>query len=101
MKDTKDNEGEDATWWLYLLECDNSKNRGSAEGTYYTGITTDVIRRFNEHLAGVGAKYTRANPPRAVLGVAAFEDRASASRAEAYVKTLKRADKLKYFASQS
>lgn len=78
------------TWWLYLLECEN--------GAYYTGITTDVIRRFNEHLAGVGAKYTRANPPTRVAAVMAFDDRSSASVAEAAVKKLRREQKLAFFA---
>ncbi len=77
-------------WTLYLLQC--------ADGAYYTGITTDFLRRFNEHLAGVGAKYTRSNPPVAVVGLLEFEDRASASRAEAAVKKLPRAAKPRYFA---
>jgi len=29
-------------WWLYLIECSN--------GSYYAGITTDVARRFAQHL---------------------------------------------------
>jgi putative endonuclease len=91
---TKTNSGrEESLWWLYLLECENA----AGATTYYTGITTDVIRRFNEHLAGVGAKYTRANPPVRVVGVAAFDDRSSASKAEAAVKKLPRAAKPLYF----
>ena len=43
------------TWFVYLLECENGK--------IYTGITTDVTRRFDEHLKGTGAKFTRANLP--------------------------------------
>ncbi|MFO0323798.1 MAG: GIY-YIG nuclease family protein [Burkholderiales bacterium] len=77
-------------WTLYLLQC--------ADGAYYTGITTDFLRRFNEHLAGVGAKYTRSNPPVAVVGLLEFADRARASRAEAAVKKLPRAAKPAYFA---
>ena len=38
------------TWFVYLLECQNGK--------IYTGITTDLNRRFDEHLKGTGA-----NPP--------------------------------------
>ena len=40
------------------------------KGTIYTGITTDVLRRYNEHLtgiAGIGAKYTNANKPVKIL----------------------------------
>ncbi|MCJ8343825.1 MAG: GIY-YIG nuclease family protein [Cetobacterium sp.] len=39
-------------WYIYLLRCkDNS---------LYTGITTDIERRFKEHREGKGAKYTKA-----------------------------------------
>jgi putative endonuclease len=76
-------------WVLYLLECES--------GAYYTGITTDLERRFNEHLAGVGARYTRANPPTRVLAVKLFDDRSDASRAEAAVKKLPKEKKLPYF----
>ena len=76
-------------WTLYLLEC--------ASGAFYTGITTDLERRFNEHLAGVGARYTRANPPARVVAVKEFPDRASAARAEAALKKLPRAEKRRFF----
>ena len=76
-------------WLLYLLECEN--------GSYYAGITTDLERRFAEHVFGIGARYTRANPPARVVAVKAFPDRASASRAEAALKKLPRAGKLDYF----
>jgi putative endonuclease len=65
-------------WYLYLLEC-----RG---GNTYTGITNDVLRRYAAHQAGKGARYTRANPPAAILGVQPFADRSSASRAEYQLK---------------
>jgi putative endonuclease len=79
-----------AAWVLYLLECEG--------GHYYTGITTDLERRFNEHCAGVGARYTRMHPPVRVVAVRQFEDRSSASRAEAVVKKLPRGKKPAYFA---
>ncbi len=65
-------------WHLYLLAC-----RG---GNTYTGITNDVLRRYAAHQAGKGARYTRANPPAAILGVQPFADRSSASRAEYQLK---------------
>ena len=76
-------------WVLYLLECEN--------GSYYAGITTDLERRFAEHVFGIGARYTRANPPARVVAVKVFPDRASASRAEAALKKLARTGKLDYF----
>ena len=78
-----------APWVLYLLECEN--------GTYYTGITTDLERRFAEHVFGIGARYTRANPPARVVAVKEFPDRASASRAEAKLKKLACGEKPGYF----
>lgn len=80
-------------WVLYLLEC----QAADIETTLYTGITTDLERRFNEHLAGVGARYTRSHPPLRVLAIREYTDRASASRAEAAVKKLPRQQKLGYF----
>lgn len=42
---------------IYIIECRN--------GSYYTGYTTDIERRYAEHVAGsIKCKYTRANPPR-------------------------------------
>ena len=78
-----------SSWVLYLLECEN--------GTYYAGITTDLDRRFAEHVFGIGARYTRAHPPARVLAAMEFADRSSASRAEAALKKLPRGKKLDYF----
>lgn len=42
---------------IYIIECEN--------GHYYTGYTTDLTRRYNEHLAGsLKCKYTKANKPK-------------------------------------
>ncbi len=73
-------------WHLYLLEC--------RDGSWYTGITNDLDRRFAAHVAGRGAKYTRGNPPLRVLASRAYPDRASASRAEWTLKRQPRARKL-------
>ena len=78
-----------AAWVLYLLECEN--------GSYYAGVTTDLERRFAEHVFGVGARYTRANPPERVVAVKVYPDRASASRAEAALKKLPRSEKVAFF----
>lgn len=88
-KNTNKSQSDRSTWVLYLLECDN--------GTYYAGITTDLDRRFAQHVFGIGARYTRANPPKRVLAIKVFADRASASRAEAVLKKLPRASKPGFF----
>ncbi|BCL75240.1 hypothetical protein JHS3_09760 [Jeongeupia sp. HS-3] len=67
-------------WFVYLIECVN--------GSFYTGISNDVAARYRTHLAGKGARYTRANPPRRLAAVMPHPDRASASRAEYAVKQL-------------
>lgn len=72
---------------LYIVEC--------ADGTLYTGIATDVDRRLREHTDGPrGAKYLRRRGPLRLVFREAIGDRAAASRAEARVKRLSRADKL-------
>jgi putative endonuclease len=68
------------SWHLYLIEC--------ADGSVYTGITTDVAARFEQHANGTGARYTRARKPLAVLASFPLPDRSSASRAEYWVKRL-------------
>ena len=88
-KNANKSQPDPSTWVLYLLECDN--------GTYYAGITTDLDRRFAQHVFGIGARYTRANPPKRVLAIKVFADRASASRAEAVLKKLPRASKPGFF----
>jgi len=75
-------------WFLYLLECRN--------GSYYAGITLDLQARYQAHLRGTGAKYTRANPPLRLLASRAYPDRAAASRAEYALKQLPRARKLAF-----
>ena len=79
-------------WILYLIEC----QRGTRT-VYYTGITTDIQRRFNEHLAGKGARFTRAHKPIRVLASHTYANRSEASRAEAAVKKLPRSNKLAFF----
>ena len=76
-------------WFLYLLECNN--------GAYYAGITNNLQARFDAHLAGKGARYTRANPPVKVIAAKPYSDRSSASVAEAILKKLPRHKKLVFF----
>jgi putative endonuclease len=86
------NSAPEALWVLYLIECEG--------GRYYTGITTDLLRRFEEHCGGVGARYTRMYPPVRVVAIREFPDRSSASKAEAAVKKLARGNKPAYFSSR-
>ncbi|MEO7936823.1 MAG: GIY-YIG nuclease family protein [Dokdonella sp.] len=76
------------SWCLYLIECRN--------GSYYAGITNDLDARYLAHVEARGARYTRANPPRRLIGSRAYPDRSSASRAEAAIKRLPRASKIAF-----
>lgn len=79
------------TWWLYVLECQR--------GVLYTGIAKDVEARFEAHVNGTGAKFTRLNRPVRILGKAAVPTRSDALRAEYALKQLSRADKLRWCAA--
>jgi putative endonuclease len=72
----------DRDHYVYVLEC--------ADGTLYTGYTTDVERRVAEHDAGDGAKYTRGRTPVEVVLTESFDSRAAALRREHEVKALSR-----------
>ena len=73
-------------WYLYILRCN--------DGTLYTGITDDVQRRFNQHNAGKGAKYTRGRGPLVLVYQEACGSHGDALRREAQIKKLTRQEKL-------
>lgn len=75
-------------WFLYLIEC--------ADGSIYTGIAVDVHARYEAHIQGKGARYTRSHPPKALLGWEGYPDRSSASKAEYRVKQLSAIQKRAY-----
>jgi putative endonuclease len=74
-------------WYLYLIE--------TVQGKLYTGITTDVERRFEQHKSGKGgAKFFRTDPPLRLRISLEFSDRSSASKAEYRIKQLTHKQKL-------
>jgi putative endonuclease len=70
----------EAAWHLYLIRLDS--------GHLYTGITTDVARRFGEHKNGKGAKFLRGRKGLKIVFSSVIGDRSSALKAEAAVKKL-------------
>ncbi len=78
-------------WQVYIILC--------ANGSLYTGITTDVERRFAQHAAGTGAKYFRGHVPLRLVYLEVGHDRSSASQREALIKKLRPADKRRLFTS--
>ena len=73
-------------YFVYILEC--------ADTTLYTGITTDVARRFAEHTQGIGSHFTRAKKAKKIVYTEACPDRSSALKREAAIKKLTRNAKL-------
>ncbi len=74
-------------YFVYLLECQDK--------TIYTGITTDVKRRFREHKNGIGSRYTKAHPVKKVIYTEKFPARGPALKREAQIKNFPRSKKLK------
>ena len=72
--------------YVYMLRC--------ADGTLYTGWTTDLERRLAAHNAGEGAKYTRSRRPVVLVYSETLPTRQEALRREAAIKRLTRAQKL-------
>jgi putative endonuclease len=73
-------------FFIYMLEC--------ADGTLYTGWTTNPDRRVKEHNAGRGALYTRWRRPVALRYLEQAPDRSSAQKRENAIKKLTREKKL-------
>jgi putative endonuclease len=66
----------------------------TSDGQLYTGITTDIQRRWQEHLTGKGgARYFRARKPETLCFLEEHVDRSSASKREAAIKKLSKAEK--------
>jgi len=75
------------TCYCYIVEC--------ADGTYYTGWTTDPERRVKTHNAGRGATYTRMRRPVKLVYLEEQPDRTAAMKRERAIKTLSREKKMK------
>jgi len=72
---------------VYILEC--------ADGTYYTGITTDIARRLEEHNhSPKGAKYTRTRRPVSLRYYESHPDKSQALKREREIKQMKRSVKI-------
>lgn len=72
-------------WWVYILHC--------RDGTLYAGITTDPIRRLEQHNAGTASKYTRARRPVTMVYRESAKLHGDALRRELAIKKLSRAAK--------
>lgn len=73
-------------WQVYIILC--------SDNSLYTGITTDLQRRFCQHASGTGAKYFRGRQPREVVYQESGHTRSTAGRREVTIKNMARAEKL-------
>jgi putative endonuclease len=80
-------------WRVYILRC--------ADGTLYTGVTTDLDRRLAAHTTGRGARYTRGRGPFRVLVVEDAGSRGDALRRELAIKRMSRRQKLRLRVGQA
>ena len=81
-------------WSLYIIE--------ASDASLYTGITTDVERRFDEHSQGPrGARYFNGRNPIKIVYREDGHSRSSASRREAAIKKLSRSAKQQLIAGAS
>ena len=74
-------------WHVYILQC--------RDGTYYTGVTTDLPKRIQRHNDGKGARYTRSRRPVKVVYTEDLENRSLAAKREIEIQGFTREDKLK------
>ncbi len=74
------------SWFLYIIQC--------SDDTLYTGITTDISRRLNEHNAKKGAFYTQNKTPVKLVYQEAMANQSAARKREAEIKQLTRKEKL-------
>ncbi|MDP1573620.1 MAG: GIY-YIG nuclease family protein [Coxiellaceae bacterium] len=74
--------------YVYILECINDH--------YYTGYTTDIERRYQEHQKGSRkCRYTQSFPPKKLAALWCFDNKSAALKEEARIKNLPRKEKMK------
>ncbi len=72
-------------FYCYIVEC--------ADGTFYTGWSTDPQRRLRQHNRGTGARYTRTHGPVRLVYIEECADRTTAMKREVAIKALPRGKK--------
>lgn len=80
-------------WYVYILEC--------SDKTLYTGITTNLSKRLNQHNKGIGSKYTFARKPVKYIYSEKCPDQSSATKRELEIKGLTRKKKIELIEGKS
>lgn len=65
-------------YYVYILSC--------KDGSYYTGSTNNVEKRFKDHLAGKGARYTKSHKPEKIIYREEFSTKSEALKREIEIK---------------
>ncbi|NLP30172.1 MAG: GIY-YIG nuclease family protein [Clostridiales bacterium] len=78
--------------YVYILQCN--------DGSLYTGWTTDLDRRIEEHNSGKGSKYTRGRLPVKLVHYEVFDNKSEAMKREYKIKKLSHLDKVKLIRHQ-
>ena len=73
-------------YFVYLIQC--------SDGSIYTGITTDVERRFGEHKNKKGGHYTSSRGVERIMRTEEFPTKSLALKREAKIKSWSRSKKL-------
>lgn len=79
-------------WYVYIIEC--------VDGFYYTGLTWSPSIRWEQHLSGLGSKFTSRHKPKKLVYLEEFEDLEVARRREKQIKNWRRAKKEKLINGQ-
>ena len=74
-----------SNWFVYIVRC--------SDNSLYTGITTNIERRLNQHNNGKGAAYTRSHMPVELVYKEGFKNRSEASKREHDLKKLGKQEK--------
>ncbi|MBI6549341.1 GIY-YIG nuclease family protein [Xenorhabdus lircayensis] len=81
-----------SNWYIYLIRTKN--------GSLYTGITTDISRRFMQHASGKGAKFLKGKGPLTLVYQSLVRDRGVALKVEYRVKRLRKQQKERLIINQ-
>ena len=79
-------------WAVYIIQC--------SDNSYYTGISTDPMKRFQQHLTGKGAKYFNTCKPIRISYQESGHSRSSATKREMEIKNLSHSEKQELIYSQ-
>ena len=74
-------------WFVYIIKC--------KDGSFYTGSTNDLEKRFEAHKSGKGGRYTRSHVPEKIVFFEKYDNKIVALKREREIKSWPRVDKIK------